>query len=267
MLPTRDDNETRKRLLAIALSAPPVMVIDNIEGAFGFEVLAGAITAGSIADRVLGASEHKTVPFRSVSAITGNNIQLQGDFGRRVIPIEIDPKMEHPEDRRDFRYPALKEHVAEHRPALYIAALTILRAYFVAGRPRHPHPEKGSFETWDRLVRGAIIWVSGVDPAAGVERIRESGGDLDLERLRALVGAWWAVFADREVTMVELFGEAITRPDLKAAIDAYAIKGDEVTTKWMGSKLAHLRGRQVGDMRIEHGGIAHGGSRKWRVAR
>jgi hypothetical protein len=53
------------------------------------------------------------VPILSVFVLTGNNVQLQGDTGRRVIPIDIDPKCEHPQDRagpapgKGWRYPDL----------------------------------------------------------------------------------------------------------------------------------------------------------------
>ena len=41
------------------------------------------------------------------------------------------------------------------RTGIVAAILTILRAYHVAGRPKHTHPPMGSFEGWDALIRGA----------------------------------------------------------------------------------------------------------------
>ncbi len=195
MARTADENETRKRLLAIAIEVQPIVVIDNVEGAFGSSVLAMALTTGSIVDRLLGVSENRKASLRSVWAYTGNNVQLKGDLGRRVVPIDIDPRVENPEDRHVFRYPDLLAHVRKHRAELVIAALTVLRAYFVAGRPRYGKPRKGSFEAWDDIVRGAIIWAGGADPLGGVERIRAQA-DEDVDRLRALLCAWaprWAM--------------------------------------------------------------------------
>ena len=263
MAPTRDDNETRKRLLPIAIAAPPVLTFDNVEGMFGSETLAMALTTGTFRERVLGSSEDMDIPLRTVFALTGNNIQLQGDLGRRIIPIDIDPKMEHPEDRAGYRYPDLKAHVAAERPRLVVAALTLLRAYVVAGMPKHPHSAKGSFEAWDRLVRGAIIWAGGADPARGAERLREAG-DIDLERLRALIGAWRCL-PEREVTTFELLERAKMSPELRAAIDAYAMRGEPMDTTRLSMKLNQLCGRPCDGFRIQRGGTAHGGARKWRL--
>jgi len=261
MPPTHNDEETRKRLLPIAIAAPPVLTFDNVEGVFGSETLAMVLTTGTFTDRVLKESKNVEVPFRTVLAVTGNNIQLQGDLGRRIIPIDIDAKMEHPEDRTDYRHPHLKAYVAAERPRLVAAALTLLRAYVVAGMPAHGLPVKGSFEAWDRLVRGAILWAGGADPVRGVERLREAG-DIDLERLRALISAWRCI-PEREATAVELLERAKMSSDLRAAIDAYAAKGQPMDTTRLSLKLGQLCCRPCDGFRIQRGGTAHGGARKW----
>lgn len=154
---------------------------------------------------------------------------------------------------------------ASQRSRLASAALTILRAYVVAGRPSHGKPAKGSFEAWDRLVRGAVIWASCHDPCGGVDRIRKDG-DLDRDRLRALTGAWWETFGDRDVTVVDLLARAPMAPELHTAIEAYAMPDVEMNATRLGQTLAKVRGRIVGDRSIEHaGGTAHGGARRWVV--
>jgi hypothetical protein len=226
------------------------------------------LTAGSITDRVLGASEDRTVPIRSVFVLTGNNVQLVGDTGRRVIPIDIDPKCEHPQDRSGFRYPDLKGYVVAERTRLAIAALTLQRAYFVAGRPAHGLPLFGSYEAWDRLVRGAIIWAGGADPYAGVERIRREGGDADVERLRTLTAAWSAAVGERPVTMHELLNTlSVADPNLRIAIDAFAIRGEPMTPGLLGKRLSLYQNRIVGGLRIAQAGIASGGAKRWHVVR
>ena len=46
-----------------------------------------------------------------------NNVQLKGDLGRRVVPIDLDPKIEHPEDRT-FKRSDLLGYLQENRPRL-----------------------------------------------------------------------------------------------------------------------------------------------------
>jgi hypothetical protein len=97
-----------------------------------------------------------------------------------VVPIDLDPKVEHPEDRK-FKRADLIGYVQENRPRLVAAALTVLRAFVVAGWPAHGQPPKGSFEAWDQLVRSAIIWAGGADPlglrsSPGADRPRRRAG-------------------------------------------------------------------------------------------
>src|SRR5256885_16831242 len=106
-----------------------------------------ALTTGEVRDRKLGASETIAATLRSVWAITGNNVQFRSDFGRRVVPIDLDPRVERPE-QRSFRRPDLLAYVEQHRTRLVTAALTVLRAYVVAGHPPHGLTPVGSYESW-----------------------------------------------------------------------------------------------------------------------
>jgi hypothetical protein len=274
---THDDSEIRKRMLPIAVAGVPVVSIDNIEGSFGSECLAMALTSNTWRDRKLGLSEDSgDVPFRSVLAFTGNNVQLTGDLGRRVVPIRFDPKMEHPEDRTGFRYPDLRGHVSEHRPRLYSAALTVLAAYLCSPDKRQPGG-KGSFEHWDAVVRGAIVWASGQDLDEGMRELRRSG-DHDLERLRTLVAEMRKLGSLQNATTATILDVAKNNANLQTAIDAYAIKSDPMATKRLGAMLAKLEGRPVrleyedstGKRvcklhRIVRGDDAGGGVARWRI--
>ena len=85
---------------------------------------------------------------------------IRGDLTRRTLRCRIDAKVEQPENRVFSNDPV--EEARKARPALVVAALTILRAYHVAGRPQKPNP-LGSFEAWSDLVRGALMWLGAAD--------------------------------------------------------------------------------------------------------
>ncbi|MBK8123956.1 MAG: hypothetical protein IPK54_10475 [Dokdonella sp.] len=53
----------------------------------------------------------------------------------------------------------LNDWVPDHRQELLGAALTVLRAYIVAGKPAQPIQPYGSFEEWSGLLRGALVWL------------------------------------------------------------------------------------------------------------
>jgi hypothetical protein len=262
MAPTDDDEETRKRLFAVATESPSIVVIDNVEGSFGSPALAMALTAGEVRERVLGSSKMATASLRPVWAITGNNVQLKGDLGRRVVPIDLDPGVEHPEDRT-FERPDILAHVRANRPLLVTSALTILRAYTVAGRPAHGLPQKGSFEQWDRLVRGAIIWAGGADPLGGIQRIRDQS-DADIDQLRALLVAWHDMFGGTSVSVADAIKRAGDSGDLREALAAYCRSG-KPDARALGYVFRKVRGRVVANLTFRRQSADRDGTAKWTV--
>src|SRR5207247_8855679 len=135
-----EDDELRKRVLAIALAGTPVVLVDHLSGVLGSDVLAAATTSTQWRERMLGVSTMVDAPLRAVWMFTGNNVSFKKTLGRRIIPIYLDAGVEHPEDRTGFQIADVEGYVRTARPALAIAALTVLRAYARAGRPRHPAP-------------------------------------------------------------------------------------------------------------------------------
>jgi len=160
-----NDDEQRKSITAIALEALPAVLLDNVDRRFGGSQMDAALTALSWNDRVLGESRTTgDLPMRTVWSATGNNLGFVGDFARRVLLIRLAPTMENPEERTDFAHVDLLGWVRQNRPRLAVAALTLLRAYFKAGRPVQSDGTWGSFESWSAVVRGAIVWAGLADP-------------------------------------------------------------------------------------------------------
>jgi len=59
----------------------------------------------------------------------------------------------------------LEERDAGNRNALgAAAAMTVLRAWHIAGKPRQSHP-LGTFTEWPRRIREPLIWLGRADPA------------------------------------------------------------------------------------------------------
>lgn len=72
--PPKDPDALSKVLLALAIGGDPVVLMDNIEGAFGSAPLAGVLTSRFISDRILGQSRNVTAELRPLWLATGNNI-------------------------------------------------------------------------------------------------------------------------------------------------------------------------------------------------
>jgi hypothetical protein len=195
---------------------------------------------------------------------TGNGLSFKGDLGRRVLPIDLDAGIEHPEDREGFKHGNVLAYALRERPALVTAALTLLRAYHLAGRPAHGLPRVGSFEAWDDLVRGACVWAGIGDPVGGRQRIREEG-DADLDALRDALSAWQAAFSDDAVSVIEVLDAAGNNGALRGALSALAGRSAEkLDARILGYVLRRVRDRLVGGRRFEWAGRTHGRVR-WRV--
>jgi hypothetical protein len=263
MAPTEEDEETRKRLMAIAIESPAMVVIDNVEGPLGSPSLAMALTAGVVRDRLLGTMDTVTASLRPVWCVTGNNVQLKGDLGRRVVPIDLDPKVEHPEDRT-FARPDLLGYVAAQRPRLVVAALTVLRGYVAAGRPDHGLTAKGSFEAWDRLVRGAVIWACRADPLGGVARVREQADD-DIDKIRALLISWSASMGAMPMTIADAIRHAENAADLKDALASYC-RGGRPDSRTLGYVFRKIAGRVVSGLVMRKSDLNREQITKWIVS-
>jgi hypothetical protein len=87
-------------------------------------------------------------------------------------------KLEHPERRpvAEYRHPELLKWVRETRPGFVGAALTVLRAWYVAGKPSCGCERLETFEEWSALVPPAIVHAGGLDPLACRLLV---GGDAD----------------------------------------------------------------------------------------
>ena len=196
-----DPVEMDKQIVATALAGDCVVLFDNIEngGRLGNSALDRALTGRTYRGRVLGKSE--MTPDLDLNCVffgTGNNLTLCGDVGRRIIPCRLESPLEHPEERDDF---ALKRcmcgckgdllaHVQHHRERLVVAVLTLLRSYILAGRPDQGLTPM-DFTAWCGLIRNAVHWTTGIDPATGRKDLDQS--DSEHAHCAAFVEGWFEV--------------------------------------------------------------------------
>jgi hypothetical protein len=161
---TADREELRKRITAVAMEGERMILLDNLAGAVGNDILDAALTADWWKDRVLGGNKIYNGPLHVVWFGTGNNVQMHADTARRVCHVRMESQYERPELRTGFKYPNLRQHLRQHRSTYLSAALTLLRGWVVAGRPRHGLPPWGSFEGWSDVVREAVVFAGLPDP-------------------------------------------------------------------------------------------------------
>jgi hypothetical protein len=193
-MPQADDGEEeRKRITAIALSAFRCVLLDNVTK-LGSTALDAALTGNTWTERILGESRQVVLPLTSCWYATGNNVRLLGDIVRRTLHVRLESSDENPEQRSNFRHPDLVDWVRQERTRLVTAALTMLRAYCVAGRP-YELQAWGSFEGWSRMVRGAVVFAGLDDPGETRKALAETS-DTDAANVYELLCGWTEMAGD-----------------------------------------------------------------------
>ena len=265
--------EWKKALLAIAIAADPIILLDNVTRMLKSDAFDAVLTGTAFRERVLGRNEELTLDIRTVFLATANNATLSADLVRRSLHVRIESQRERPEERSDFRFPNLLEHVREHRARYLAAGLTVLRGYIVAGRPAVKLRKMGSYEAWSAVVRAPLIWAGGLDPAETQDALRDSA-DPEHEGLGALLHAWHAVHGERARTARFVLADLSENdsdldPHQKALRDAIAVHcdadaGRPPTHRKFGNRLRVSRGKIVRGLLLERAGDSEDGV-MWRV--
>lgn len=273
------DAEDDKRILTVALSGVPMVVLDNVKGALGSPALERALTAGgdettgTVAGRVLGESRHVEVPWLVVMMATGNNLTVRGDMGRRTLLCHLETDLEAPEERQFRHHPQLLEYVREHRGELLAAALTILAAH---GRwvndPKALLPRVGSFGAWSDHIRSALWWADpeGRDPWESNAEIK-ANLQPEQEEALAFFEAWYNAFGGK-LTTVRDIAQACVRgrhasfhEGLADAVSDLSLEPprgtDAINSRSLGSWLRERKDRRTPPYRLRQGDR----SRTWYV--
>lgn len=236
--------EDEKRLASVLMAGDAVLVIDNCDRPLGGDTLCSMLTQEIIASRVLGKSEVKRMPTNALVMATGNNVEVVGDLGRRTLVCRIDTGAERPDQLEHGFSPT--EEAMRDRPALVVAALTVLRAYVVAGRPGRL-PAIGSFEDWN-LVREALVWLGEDDPTVTRERVISD--DPRKGEVVELLELWHDALDGQSVTLSEIAEMATRAPrgkinELQQALAERTPKGI-FNPRSVGRYLARHKDRLVG---------------------
>jgi len=262
----KDPDEFRKQFSSAVLAGDTIICFDNLTSAVGGAALDAALTnGGRWSDRILGTNTRVDRVVKMTPFATGNNIPLRDDLVRRLLYIRIESQTEKPEERSGFKHDIEGKlgvrHVLKHRAEIVRDCLIILRAHWLAGRPRPPMMSWGSFESWSLAVRAPIIWLGLPDPADGrrqlAEEVDEEPTNLaqlmaGLEKLQASYPGGFT--AAQVAAACASFMPEDKNEELKEAVAALASTrpGAPPTSKQVGGLLKKYRGRPVGGRRICH---------------
>jgi len=170
---TDDEDEERKRLTSKVMSGVPMLVVDNIDKPFGSPVLDALLTSGTWADRLLGSNEAPSFDTWIICYGSGNNVTFKrDDMRRRTCVVRLQTDQIRPEERANFKHGNLQDgtYVLARRAELFADCLIVLRAWLRSGQRPTDLPgwggTWGSFDGWDSVVRGAVVYAGLPDPIA-----------------------------------------------------------------------------------------------------
>ena len=252
-MPLANEDEMRKRLLALAVAGDPIVLLDNVKGTLDSQVLALTITSQTVQDRRLGISQMVPMPMRALWLVSAQNLVLSNELVRRALHVRLETTLEKPEERSDFKYDPLIPHIRNVRPKLVSAALTVLRGYFAAGSPPQKLPAWGSFEQWSNVVRGALVWAGMKDPLGGREDLTETSDSETSALERALI-AWEGL--GRPMLISEVLHEiqmgSFAHTELREALaELCDHPADRLTASIIGVQLKKYRRKNVGGRRFD----------------
>lgn len=256
--PTNDDEEMRKRVTATAQSGATMELIDNIAGHLGGPVMDALMTATGWRDRLLGTNTIVTLPLFIQWFATGNNVQLAGDGVRRVNYTRFETKEANPEERSGFRHEHLEAWATTNRPRLLGAALTILGAYFAAGRPAVKLVRWGSYDEWSDIVRAAVVWLGLPDPAEGKQEMQAVADPIKTS-LAVIIANWHLIdprhkgLTSNQV-IAKVFPEGKpdkTPPELADLAEAIQDICTRLTGQQLSKRFVQFRSANLGGKRLD----------------
>lgn len=245
-----DREEIRKAITSALREGHVIINLDNIEAPLASPDLAKAITQSEYQDRLLGESRMLRLPTNVLWTATGNNLVFRGDLSSRALLCRIDSGLERPE-ARTFTISHLEDFLRDNRRHLVAAALTILRAYYVAGRPRQEVPPWGGFSNWSAFIREPIVWLGLADPCKTRETVLVD--DPEREESLAVLTSLHEAFPDSEFTVKMIADRCGADDTLKNSILSVAAgrqQRHEVDSRRLGWWCRNRRDQVLGGLRL-----------------
>lgn len=245
-----DEAELEKRLIARSFSGHTVLPFDNVRGKIDSPVLAAYSTSRWFSGRVLGASKTVEFPVRAITVLTANNPSMSGEIAKRMMQSRLESKVEHPENRTDFKHADLLAYLREKRPEMLGSLLAIAE---MVG----PAFILGGFEDWGRKVGGAMA-------AAGMPLSQEAFTQWTVEvddetsDVRMLIEKW-SVYP--EYTSVDELLRLVKELGIMPRVqEPLTDKGQQMR---LGYVLRAIQGRVFGAWKVVATGT--GSRRQWRL--
>jgi DNA polymerase-1 len=264
------DAEMRKLITSVLLAGRQFVHFDNLDITLKSPALSALVTSEIWSDRGLGGNVHLDLPLTTTFAASGNNLQVGGDMGRRVVAIRIDTGFQMP-FLRTFKRMDLLSEVRAARGEILGYILTLARRWQVLGCPL-PTP---------RVIMGSFQSV--VDVIGGVLQVAEIGGwmgnllrfaeaeNTELTEWTRFIHAWYGRWGEQP-QLAKTVAEACNDPhdpSLREALPDYVRPYTDIERAKLPASLgAFLRSRQdqvFDGLQLRRAGLDRANTTLWQV--
>lgn len=207
----KDAAEQGKFIMAALLQGPRGLTIDNLVGSLKpTGELCAAMTSSEYSARGLGGLKMVSAVNRAVWVLNGNNVGLEGDLVRRVLTVGLESP-ENPEARQFDFDP--REVIGKNLEAYRADLLDLLYTYSKSS-PGRVVGGFASFEQWNQLVRGCVLWVikQGYSMFDDPLETMRAAQDEDAEKLQLvhMLKAWRQRFGAEPVYLRQVGTQVLT---------------------------------------------------------
>jgi putative DNA primase/helicase len=268
----KNDEEIRKNITRFMLEKKDLVWYENVEnnGFFGGPVLDALITSTRWDDRKLGGNEGISCAHKTTFYANGNNINLRGDIGRRIVHVYLDYQGENPHEREDYVIKKLKKYTLENRKKIISSILTLINGWIKSKTKGNYKKAWGSFEEWSDHVRSLLYYYGFEDPYDAVVDMREAS---DVTRQTVIrMHDLFELFGEKYeqgITCQEIISEVTKSPhvfgDGESLLREVAWENGQISSIRLGYFLRGA-GKTINGMRIE-GRVGHKKTKRWKLYR
>lgn len=246
-------NEECEKLLLAQLARSPAMIeFDNLTTDLkAHKSLCTALTSERMEGRKLGRSKMFKISTRALFLSSGNNVGPVADMARRCVTIDLAPRCETPATRT-FSRPHLVSDARTNRGRYVSAALTVIRAWIVAGSPKTVCKPFASFPQWSDWCRQSLLWLGEPDPASST--FEEMASDPERELLGRALRCWQEGFGHSPMMVRDVVARTkLLDPvaeELLEVLMEIAGDRDRVNNRKLGQWLKRNMGRIVDGLKF-----------------
>lgn len=234
-----EETEWSKKLLSVAISGRPILLLDNLKGHLGSPALEAYTSASRFTGRMLGGNKEFTGEACATVLITGNELTVSPDMRRRCLFCDLFTHELRAEERK-FVQRLDEPALLQLRPALLGACWALVRAWDAAGRPVASRIN-ASFPSWCETIGGIVEHAGFTCPTAPAQL--DGIGDTDTSDIQKLASLMKAEHA-------YMFGE-IAKFCVEHGLferchsDMTGNRLGPVGTSTLSKRLKHFDGRSI----------------------